>query len=293
MRMRRRGHSVLELMVAVSIGAVVIGLGAMMGFRHQRFHRDIVIAVERSEQLDQLVALMPISLRSIVAGEGDIAAGAARDTSLEFRATTASAVICDSDSGTIVLAPTGASPTLAAILSRPEPGDTAWFLDTSTAIERWTPRAIVSVSDAAVICTIGSARPHGDALRPTMILRVASPPPPAARVVRVTRPWRYSLYRASDGGWYLGAKEWNTARARFNSIQPVAGPVVSAAAGGLRFSYLDSAGAPLAAGTDQTTSIAAIEIAFRVDSVIPGNHSHAATIRSQARAVVALRSRTR
>ncbi len=49
--------------------------------------------------------------------------------------------------------------------------------------------------------------------------------------MRVTRPIRYSLYHASDGSWYLGARDWNDASARFNTIQPLAGPFRSPGAG--------------------------------------------------------------
>src|SRR6185503_546753 len=119
MRVSRPGYTLLELLIALGIGALVIGLGAMIGFRHQRFHRDVVIAVERADELDELVALMPISLRGIAPGEGDIVPGGARDTSLEFRATIASGVVCDSASLTTLIAPADATPRLASVLSRP------------------------------------------------------------------------------------------------------------------------------------------------------------------------------
>jgi hypothetical protein len=81
--------------------------------------------------------------------------------------------------------------------------------------------------------------------------------------VRVTRPVRYSLYRAGDGLWYVGEKDWNTSAARFNTIQPVSGPFLSAASGGLTFMYLDSTGVPLAAPVVDPTTIAAIRVRLR------------------------------
>src|SRR3954465_15790090 len=115
-----RGHTVIEMLVALSVGALVIGLAATIGFRHQRFHRDVLAAVESSEQLDQVVALTPIGLRGLAPGEGDIAAGSARDTSLEFRATLASAVVCDSATTVAMLAPADVTPRLASFQTRPE-----------------------------------------------------------------------------------------------------------------------------------------------------------------------------
>ena len=291
--MKRRGHTVVELLVALGIGAVVIGLGASIGFRHQRFHRDIVVAVERSEQLDQIAALLPIALRAIAPGEGDVAPGAARDTSLEFRATIASGVVCDSGSATVVLAPMAASPRLASMIARPEPGDTAWALEPVGAAERWVPRAIRGVADTVMVCAVGRSRPFGLTPRTSIALRLDAPLPVGSPAVRITRPWRYSLYRASDGAWYVGAKEWNPGLARFNTIQPIAGPLLSAAASGLRFRYFDSTGAVLPQGSPATHRIAAIEVALRADSDIPGSYKHAIAIAGRATVVVALRNRLR
>lgn len=293
MLLRRPGYTLIELLVALALGALVIGLGSMIAFRHQRFHRDVVIAVERTDQLNELVALMPISLRAIAPGEGDIAPGGARDTSIEFRATIASAVVCDSSSATALLAPLNASPRLASVLARPEPGDTAWFLDSSGPIESWTPRPISAAIDSSALCRLGSSAPFGTSPRTSIALRLSAAPPPASSVVRVTRPWRYSLYRASDGRWYFGAKDSNPALAHFNTIQPVAGPLLSAAAGGLRFRYLDSVGSVLPLVPPDPRRIASVEVGFRVDSAIPGSYSHATSVRARATVVIGLRNRAR
>lgn len=289
----RRGHTLLELLVALSVGVVVIGLAATIAFRHQRFHRDVVIAVERSDQLAELIALLPIPLRGISPGEGDIAPGGARDTAIEFRGTIASAVVCDSASTTVMIAPLDASPRLASALTRPEAGDTAWFLDPSGATETWAARAITVVSDSLALCRVGLSAPFGTSPRTSLAMRLATPAPVAAPIVRVTRPWRYSVYRASDARWYLGAKEWNPAVSHFNTIQPVAGPIVSPAGGGMRFRYLDSLGSALPAIPPDPRRIAAIEISLRVDSAIAGQYAHAASIRSRATVVISLRNRQR
>jgi hypothetical protein len=290
--MPRPGHTLAETLVALGLGAAVIGLGATIGFRHQRFHRDLVIAVERAEQLEQVAALMPISLRSIAPGEGDIAPGAARDTALEFRATIATGVVCDTGHSSVVLAPAGESPRLTSILSRPEPGDTAWSLTLLDTRESWIPHRILGVSDSLVACALGGSFPFGSAQRRALALQI-SPTPAPSTPLRITRPWRYSLYRASDGLWYLGAKDWNPALSRFNTIQPVGGPFASAAAGGLRFSYADSVGSALPAGTANTRDIALIEVAFRVDSALPGTYRHAVAVHNRSQSAIGLRNRAR
>ena len=257
----RPGHSLIEAIIAIGVGTIVVGLTAMIGFRHQRFHRDVVIAVERTEQLEQIAALMPISLRSIAPGLGDIAPGAARDTSLEFRSALATSVVCDTGHGTVVLAPMQDAPRLNSVLGRPSAGDTAWVLAHDGAGESWAPRPITGVADTLAACPLGGGWPFGPGILPALALRFANPLPPPAAVLRVTRPWRYSVYRASDGAWYLGAKEWNPTLGRFNTIQPVGGPFASGSAG-LRFSYRDSAGSVVPAASPETNRIALIEVSI-------------------------------
>ena len=287
-----RGHTVVEMLVALGVGALVIALTAAIGFRHQRFYRDIVIAVARSEQLDQVVALTPIGLRAIAPGEGDIAAGGARDTSLEFRSTIGTAVVCDSAATNALLAPTDVIPRLSSFQARPEPGDTAWFLDTSAGSETWVARPVTAVFDSVGRCALGASLPFGAAPRKSIAIRIAVAAP-VGSAIRFTRPSRFSLYRASDGAWYLGAKDWNTSLGRFNTIQPVAGPLAPPGSSGLRFRYLDSIGVILPAIPPDPRRIAGIEISVRVDSALPGKYAHSTAVRDRAVAFIALRNRTR
>jgi hypothetical protein len=257
----RRGHSLIEALIAIGVGMIVVGLTAMIGFRHQRFHRDVVVAVERTEQLEQIAALMPISLRSIAPGLGDIAPGGARDTSLEFRGAVATSVVCDTVNGAVVLAPVRDAPRLTSVLTRPAAGDTAWVLAHAGAIESWGAKAVTGVADTLATCALNGGYPFGLSALPALTLRFATPLPLPGSVVRVTRPWRYSVYRASDGAWYLGAKEWNPTLGRFNTIQPVGGPFASGSSG-LRFTYRDSTGSTVPAASPDPHRIAVIEVSI-------------------------------
>lgn len=291
-----RGYTVLEMLVALTLSAIVITLVASVGLRQQRFHRDVVAATERLEQLDQATALVPVALRSIAPGEGDIPPGGARDTSLEFRATIATAVVCDSGRGSLVLAPVGTGPPrLSSILERPVAGDTAWWLAKVGAGEAWTPQSIAGVIDSTTSCLIGGVAPWPSrASLQSLVLRVALPVPPAKGMpVRITRSWKYSIYRASDGKWYLGARDWNPGTLRFNIIQPVSGPFISAAARGVAFRYYDSAGVAISSGSSTTRDIAVIQVAFSVDSALPGQFTHAIGVRGTTITSIALRNRRR
>jgi hypothetical protein len=287
----RRGYTIVEMLVALGIGGCVIGLCASMGFRHQRFHRDVVAAVERTEQLEQILGLLPVSLRSISPADGDIRPGGARDTSLEFRATIGSAVTCDSVAGGAVLFPIADSLHLSSQLSRPEARDTIWLLAADSLAEHWNPFAITSVTDTIVACRLGSTFPLGDTPRPTMTIRWSGPGAPAGTALRLTRPWRYSLYKAADNAWYLGAKEWNSASGKFNTIQPVAGPLLSASSAGLRFVYYDSLGGVIPSGSAMTSGITLIEATINSDPVAPSKSRGAFVLRQRSVGAVALLDR--
>ena len=292
----REGYSVIELLVSLVIGAIAIACVGAFGFRQQRFHRDVVAVTERLEQLQQATALVPIAIRSIAPGEGDIPAGGARDTSFEFRATIATAVVCDSGHGVVVLAPVGTvPPLLASVLASPAVGDTIWSLTLAGTNETWTPRPIVAISDTTTACALGPMSPWpGPTAYATIALHVAAPLPAGrGSPVRITRPWRYSLYRSSDGNWYLGARDWNPATLRFNIIQPVSGPFLSAAAHGVAFRYYDSTGAAIVSGGAITRGVALVQITFRVDSVLTGNFAHSIGIVAGAIASASLRNRAR
>jgi hypothetical protein len=284
------------MLVTLTVGAIALTAVGALGVRQQRFHRDVVAATERLETLDQATALVPVALRSISPTEGDIPSGGARDTSLEFRATIATAVVCDSGHGSLVLAPLHADPPrLSSILERPEAGDTVWSLTMLGAGEVWTPRAITGVIDSAATCLIGGLSPWaGPSVRESLVLRVAASLPAATGTpVRITRAWKYSIYHASDGDWYLGAREWNAGSLRFNTIQPVSGPFASATAHGVAFRYDDSSGVSVASGSSDTRGIAMIQVAFLVDTVLPGKFAHAIGVRGSSITGIALRNRHR
>jgi hypothetical protein len=265
--------TILELVVVLTIGALAIGTAAAVAARSQRFHREVGVAAERLDQVDQTVALLGMDLRAVAPSEGDISSGQARDTALQFRATTGSSVVCDTADGHVTLAPASTNaPVLSAFLVDPAVGDTAWTLSTGPAQpDRWTPRPILGVSQAAGRCLLGGVDVHGAASTGSQyVLTLAAPSTPVSVMigapVRVTRLVRYSLYRASDGAWYLGLREWNPTTVKFNTVQPLSGPFLSAARGGLSFRYLDTAGAIIASGTTDTRGVALVSITLRSDS---------------------------
>jgi hypothetical protein len=287
----RHGLSAIELLIVVVLSAIVLGLLGAVSARQQRFSRDVALAVERSEEVNRTAEMLPIALRGVSPADGDIASASARDTSLEFRALIVTAIVCDTNRGRLLLSgSSGLAPSLTSILTQPEAGDTVWTLS-ATGGDVWTAHRILVVSDSTYACRIGGVAQWGGLRAPSLVIGIAGAAVSPGSPVRVMRPWRYSLYRSSDGYWYVGGKDWNTASAKFNTIQPVSGPFLSAAAKGLVFRYFDSTHAQVASGTPDTRSIALIEVALRVDSTLPGTFAHAVSAPRSVVTSVGLRNR--
>jgi len=262
----RAGVTLAELLVAISLTGIVLALVSALAFRQQRFYAGAFARLALAGELRETAALLPVELRGIATSAGDIRGGEARDTSLEFRATIASAIVCDVIGGRVVLPPPApAGTTFAALLATPQANDTAWVLMTVDTTEVWQPRRITSGGS----CTGGAPPVSGGSLttpRVALGLDTLDATIRAGVPLRITRPERYSVYRASDGAWYLGQRDWNPTTMRFNTIQPVTGAFLAPALGGLRFRYADSSGADLPSGTMNTRSIALITIALTAET---------------------------
>jgi prepilin-type N-terminal cleavage/methylation domain-containing protein len=255
-RRQRAGFTLVELTVALTVGGLVLALIVGIAVRQQRVFGDIADVTALESRLREAAAILPIDLRAVAPALGDLRA--ATDTAVEVRATIATAIVCDTNSSRIVLTPTAdyelGTRNAARFSSFSSPivaGDTAWLLSATDTSDDWVPYAVASVATTGA--RTGSCAPIApklDAAGAAMRVALSLVATPAASSllglpIRVTRPVRYSLYRASDGAWYLGARDWNYSTTRFNTIQPVAGPFLAASDSGLRFSFVDSGGTAL------------------------------------------------
>jgi hypothetical protein len=148
-----------------------------------------------------------------------------------------------------------------------EAGDTAWTLAGDDSADTWKPFRVMAVSNAtAGQCALLGPVLSDSARSVARITLTLAPPPGAAAIgapLRITRPVRYSLYRASDGAWYAGEKDWSNTLGKFNTVQPIAGPFLAAAAGGLLLRYADSAGFALPVPVGERRAIAMIRVELR------------------------------
>lgn len=285
----RSGATLLELLVAFTVASVALGATVQLAVRQQRFHGELLAALAHGDQVGQTAALVPVELRGLAPGEDDIAE--ARDTAVQFRATIASAIACDTAGG-VLLAPPDRTPPVGSQLDTPREGDSLWYPVVEDSTERWEARVVTAVSTASGICRVGGVEIFAGAWSGQRLSLDHRPAIVPGIPVRVTRWSRYSVYRAGDGAWYLGFRDWNHTLGRFNTIQPVSGPFRPPGAAGLRFAYFDMNGAQVAPDAAGRRRIARIEVTVATDAGVgaPWSQLRAA---SESRATVALRNRSR
>ena len=284
----RPGFTLAEIAITLLLGGIVLGLVSAIGSRLQRRLAGQADYLFAQDQLASAAEVLPIDLRGLSPGTDDIATGEARDSSIQLRATIANAIVCGGSPSTLTLATyvgAGARSTALSV----QDGDTAWLLAVSDTSEAWQPvrlraarrtTGICSMSDANASTVFDIAHLWAADLRDSV---------PAVRrtIARITRPVRFSFYRAGDGRWYLGLRSWNGASRQFNTIQPISGPFAPAGSVATRFEYFDNAGNRLSSGTSDTRAIA------RVEAVLFSDRSPRtiAMSRDSIVVVVALRNR--
>lgn len=260
----RGGFSVLEMLVALAVCALVLGLLARVAVSEQEVLGALTDRTSGRQEEQVIAGAVAADLRAL-GDPADIRAGEARDTAVEFRQTIGTAVVCDSTGGLATMVPQGGVPTLASYLRQPEAGDTAWLLDST---RTWIAMRITRVANApGGPCGQGGPVLAQDALlQDRLALRLAAGAPAPGTPVRITRPFRYSFYRSSDHAWYLGARDWNTTSARLNTVQPVGGPFLAPSPHGTGFQYFDAHGAALATPVAEPNAIAAVRLTLLAPS---------------------------
>ena len=254
--LRRTGTSLVELLVALTLGGAVLTVVASSMLRQQRGARWIEGLTGAELQLRPVMRLLADELSDLDASAGDIAAGQASDSSLQLRAVVATSLTCDSAS-TVTLLPEGAAtPAMGSSARTPAIGDSLWLY--RGAAYGWQARSVVGVTRVTSACAVPTS-----ASAPTFQLVLDAPADaPAGTAVRVTRWERWVVYRASDGRWYAGIRDFSPTTNRFLAAQPIAGPFLKTVRRGPRtgFRYFDAWGNELAPDGTNERGIARVRV---------------------------------
>ena len=275
----RRGFTLIEAMVTLTLIGIIVGTLLDVVMRQQRFAGAANDVMEVRDNLRQIGDLFPMELRAVTPAEGDIFVMS--DSAIEFRQSAGVSVVCDTLPGrtTVILPPTALATDagITSWIAAPAVGDELYIFD---------PRG--ELPDTLIRYTVAAAPTPGPCLPASgftttaaegaggLMIAIApqlSPTTPKGAPVRFVRRARYSLYVSpSDGGWYLGFRDFNASRLpQWSAIQPVAGPLLpyaAAGAGGLRFQYFDANGVPLTLAA-QSTQVRRIDITARAQTRSP------------------------
>jgi prepilin-type N-terminal cleavage/methylation domain-containing protein len=241
----RRGTTLVELMVALVLAAIVLGAATGTFARQRRGASDHASRARAESQIRAALGELQVALAGVTPSAGDLSPGEARDTAMQLRTAVGSAVACDSAAGQAIVAANDTSATrTSGFASSPRMGDTLWWRVVGDS--SWTARRIAVVATTTGTCAMAGATPQ-------TLLRLAFVTPdtvPRGVPLRVTRQERLSFYHASDGSWQLGLSEWSDVLHSFVPPQPVAGPFRIVAPGGARtgMRYFDAGGAELSVG---------------------------------------------
>ncbi len=204
------------------------------------------------------------------------------DSAVELFATVGSSVVCTSPTTQVLsLVPSDLASGVyfSSIPVAPDTGDLIAIYaarDSMSGYRRWIRFRISSVSTAAAssVCPPTSGfTSSSDLGKPAYRIAVIGSLSAiaAGAPARIVRRGRYSLYRSSDGDWYLGYKRCNAVGTGCGTVQPVSGPYLPytpGSGGGLRFRFLDSLGNVLS--SSRPMDVTSVEIVLRAEAGASG-----------------------
>ena len=277
-RPARCGVTLAELVVVLAMLGLVGSTIGLSLVRQQRFYRGATDLLRSREGVRDAMELLSTDIRGMsVADTVRLLA----DSAIEFLANVGSSVVCDAQGTTAVGLP-GLSPrranALTSFLTQPDTGDIAVFhRDSMEGVSEWEAHRISRLAARPIATTCAASSRFGSQAEATVdaagfLLELETPLSShvgAGAPVRFLRRGRYSLYRASDGSWYLGYRRCNAVGpSTCGAIQPLSGPYRGYSSNprttGLLFEYFDRAGAPLASRASPL-GLARIDITARAE----------------------------
>ncbi len=224
---RRRGTGLPELLVALTLTGVVLATASRGLLQHLRQQRDRD-AQARAENVVRDVMGVLRSELAHASGESMLLG----DTAMQLSSLRTSAIGCDLVAARLVI------PSDVGWWSAPKAGDSVAVTDTLTGLEWRAGVTATGTQHASSRCPAGGTR-----------VTLSAVPPPSVPILlvpsRIWRTVRYTVYRASDGLWWLGERNCTPG---CGAAQPIAGPVLSPSQAGLRLSvvrYVDGIAAAI------------------------------------------------
>lgn len=265
------GWTLVELLVALAIlGIITAVAAATMASEQREAHAAARLRAVRAEIRDA-ASVLAQELRGMAPAADTLPLAA--DTAVEFFAPILTAVTCAQGSGArlLLVPPLSAIDAGLPAGAQPDTGDLAWVwvedsLRTPGSWHRWRVEAYGAAAGESCNAAL---EPIG---APPQVLTIFGDAGivPAGAPVQLVRRGRYSIYRASDGAWYLGYKRCDAlGPSRCQGVQPVAGPYRVRADGvaGIHFRYFGEGGDHLADAA-VTTHTWRVDVIARSDTAL-------------------------
>jgi len=258
-----KGVTLAEVAVVLALIGLLGGTVGLTLIRQQRFYRGTTELLHAREGVRDAIELLSTDIRGMSTAD---TVRLLADSAIEFFANIGSSIVCSTDGATGVGLPSASSGrgnALTAFLVQPDTGDIAVFhRDPLDGESEWEQHRVT-----------GFAARAPETACPGFVLDLETPLSAQVRTgapVRFIRRGRYSLYRASDGRWYLGYRRCNAVGATgCGAIQPLSGPYRDYSSNprhtGLLFEYFDGSGNRLPpAGSP--LALARVDITARAES---------------------------
>lgn len=293
----RRGYTLVELLVAVSILGIMGSMVAQLMMSQQRFFQRMSEQTSARRDLRAALGTLPTEMRGVSSAGGDISSFGA--SSLAFRSTIGTSFVCERSSNTTIDVPpvNTARTTTSNWVTTPAVGDTVYALrhdSSGVAGDYWSAHRITGVSASAGLCLTspytdialdaGKAR-FRFTVTPNLPDSVAT-----GSALRFTRSARYELAAQSSGKWYLQRQELQNGA--WSTPVVLSGPYMEPRSGGssgFALAYFDSTGAAVSVG-GSSRRIARIDVALRTVGQA-GSDPRAGGVVDSVKLGVALRNR--
>ncbi|HUR00580.1 MAG TPA: type II secretion system protein [Gemmatimonadaceae bacterium] len=288
----RRAFTLPELIVSVAIAGIVAGGIATTLVRQQRFFGSAAEVLDVRSQLRDAADVLASDLRG--AAVASYGLPVMTDSAIEFYTSIGTSIACSAPSGVVVaLAPSvlANGNTLTSLLVTPDTGDlAAVYSIPSNDIDsaRWETRRISAFSSRSLASTCPASTGFttlADAVAGAAGYQLTLAMSPGPNVhkgapVRFLRRARYSIYKSSDGKWYLGYRRCSVGvPSACASVQPLSGPYrpygSRGGENGLSFRYYDVNGVEVPAGSGG-------RYVARIDIVIRGEASRRVALAGDA-----------
>ena len=238
LRHARRGHLLAEALCALALAGVLAAAAAiaLSGARRSLHASERRDRAERAER--DAVAILR---EALTAGDAILLRG---DTAVDLDVLLGLSVVCGVESRALILPLEVADASLTLLPQEPGRDDLVAVRIDGGEEELWWYGVVDSLQrrERPGVCDASTGWQRAGAGSTVLRLVLLDTLPAAVRpgaTVRLARRGRFTLYHAGAGDWMLGWRKCHPWLEVCGVVQPVAGPLRTPSAGGLRFRALE------------------------------------------------------